>query len=109
MTEVTTEVTLPESFKAQLDEAHETAPIAVDKPKTKTILWHGRAWQIRHKAGANFLAEYEVQHLMGAAKTVLGEKQYAELVALDVDAEGDDGLDGFFKACNKAWGLAEGN
>ena len=102
-----TDVQLPESFAAQVAEALPVDPrteIAA-KPQTKTVMWHGRAWQIRHRPGAKFLAAYEQERLMEAAEMVLGEKQYRDLYDLDVDIEGDEGLEGFFEACNRAWGI----
>jgi hypothetical protein len=103
-----TENTLSPELAAQVAEAMEPTAPAV-RPKTKPVTWNGRTWQVRAKPGAVFLAEYEAGHLMGAAKAIIGPEQYDALLELDPDIEGDDGMDGLFKACNKAWGLAEGN
>jgi hypothetical protein len=100
---------LPPEVAAQVAEATET----VEQPaklKTKTIMWHGRAWQIRHTAGAVFLDRYEHGKAMGAAEAILSDQDYAALLEMDPDIDGDgDSMEGFFDACNKAWGVKQGN
>lgn len=97
-------VTLPAGIAAQAAEAE-----AEVKPKTKLVMWRGRPWNVRSKPGAQFLAAYEEDKIMTAVKTVLGSEQYAALLELDPDVDGNDGLEGFINNCNRAWGLDAGN
>lgn len=77
--------------------------------KTKTVMWRGDAWQVRSKPGAKFLAAFEEDRVMAAAKSIIGEEQYKKLLDLDPDLQGKDGLEGFFASCNTAWGVGSGN
>lgn len=77
--------------------------------KTKTVMWQGDAWQIRVKPGAVFLDAFEDDRVMAAAKSIMGAEQYKRLLDRDPDLEGKNGLEGFFEACNKAWGVGSGN
>lgn len=97
-------VTLPDGFAAQVQEAQ-----APPRPRTKMVMWRERTWIIRDKPNARFLAAYEDDKIMTAIKALLGEKQFDELLELDPDIEGDDGMEGFIAACNRAWGVSAGN
>lgn len=79
------------------------------KVKTVTVTWHGRTWQIRNKPSMVYLDALDQKNFTIAIKAIIGDTQYAEMLAMDVDIEGDDGLNGFLEACNKAWNLGSGN
>lgn len=98
-------VTLPAGIASQAAEA-EQPPVVLN---TKVVMWRDRTWNVRSKPGARFLAAFEDDKIMTAVKTVIGDKQYAELLELDPDVDGDEGLEGFVNACNRVWGLEEGN
>lgn len=97
-------VTLPTGLAAQATEAEQPVQLT-----TKVAMWRGRAWNVRAKPGARFLAAYEEDKIMTAMKTVLGDKQYGELLDCDPDVDGEEGLEGLINACNRVWGLDEGN
>lgn len=100
---------LPAELAAQLAEAARDIPAHDFQVETKTVTWRGAAWQVRAKPGARFLDSYEHERLMAAAHAVLGDDQYAKLLDIDPDIEGDDGVEGFFAACNTVWGVDSGN
>ena len=97
---------LPAGLAAQAAEAAEQAR----KPKTKMVMWRDRPWTVRSKPGARFLAAYEEDKIMTAVRSILiPSSQYDDLLELDPDVDGDDGLEGFVTACNRAWGMTPGN
>lgn len=108
-----TDAPMPDSLGAQVREAAEAEGASVHqlpvKPLTKMIMWRGQPWTVRNKPGARFLVEYEQDRIMAAVKSVVGDEQWARIMAFDPDIEGADGMDGFIEACNRAWGIGSGN
>jgi hypothetical protein len=104
VTDVTEKPSVPEGLLGQATEAEQAPKLA-----TKLVMWRDRQWMVRAKPSARFLAAFEEDKIMTAIKAVLGDKQVHELLELDPDVEGDDGLEGFLTACERAWGMASGN
>lgn len=100
------ELTLHEGLAAQAAEAEVQEQA---KLNTKMVLWRDRSWMIRSKPSARFLEAYEQDKIMAAIKAVIGDKQYSDLIDMDPDVEGDEGMEGFIAACNRAWGVGSGN
>ena len=112
-----TEVTLPDSFKAQLDEAAETTtpePVAI-KPRTRVVSVAGQSWQIAYEPTVGYLYELsqmdesdelsQVRATMNATRELLGNdqfKRFPRLAAKDVINELHD-------AAQRAYGMTSGN
>lgn len=111
-----TDVTLPDSFKAQLDEAAATTPEPVAiKPRTRTVTVAGQSWQIAYEPTVGYLYELsqmdeaddmsQIRATMSATRELLGEtqfKRFRTLAARDVVME-------LHRVAQRAYGMTEGN
>ena len=113
MTEVAPDVVLPESFKAQLDEAAAPEPVTI-KPRTRVVSVAGQSWQIPYEPSVGYLYELsqmeesddmsQVRATMNATRELLGDvqfKRFRRLPAVNVTE--------LHKAAQRAYGMTEGN
>lgn len=109
-----TDVTLPDSFKAQLEEAATPEPPAI-KPRTRVVSVAGQSWQIAYEPTVGYLYELsqmdedndmsQVRATMRATRELLGEEQFKrfrKLAARETITE-------LHQAAQRAYGMTEGN
>lgn len=109
-----TDVTLPESFKAQLEEAAAPPEPPAIKPRTRVVSVAGQSWQIAYEPTVGYLYELSqmdesdelspVRATMNATRELLGETQFKKFRRLDAKAVAE-----LHNAAQRAYGMTEGN